>query len=286
VTPPPARRITLESIARLAQTGEPIVMVTAYDFNSASAAEAGGSDIVLVGDSAAMTMLGYESTRLVSLEEMLMLTRAVRRGLTHALLVGDMPFGAYEASDELAVATAQRFVEAGCEAVKLESGGGDRVLRARAIISAGIPVMGHVGLTPQSTSIGDPYRVQGRTADDAMRLLREAQAFEAAGCFCIVFEAIPALVSELLMPHIHVPVIGIGAGAATSGQVLVFDDVVGLTAGKPAKFVKRYAHVRGDMSSAITAFAADVRARRFPAADHTYAIDPAELESLKARLER
>jgi 3-methyl-2-oxobutanoate hydroxymethyltransferase len=261
-------------------------MVTSYDFNSARAAEAGGADIVLVGDSAAMTMLGYESTRLVSLEEMLMLTRAVRRGVSRALLVGDMPFGTYETSDELALATARRFVEAGCEAVKLESGAGDRVSRARAIISAGIPVMGHVGLTPQSTNIGDPYRVQGRTADDAMRLLDEALAFEAAGCFSIVFEAIPAGVCELLMPHIHVPVIGIGAGATTSGQVLVFDDVVGLTPGKPAKFVKRYGDARAAMSSAVAAFAADVRARRFPAPEHTYAIDPAELELLKARLER
>ncbi len=276
--------ITPASLAMLEERGEPIVMVTAYDFNSASVAEAAGVDVVLVGDSAAMTMLGYQSTRLVSLEEMLMLTRAVRRGITRPLLVGDLPYGSYEASNAAALETARRFIEVGCGAVKLEGGTPDRVERVRALIAAGIPVMGHVGLLPQSTGIGEAYQVQGKTADQAIRMLEEAKALELAGCFAIVIEAIPAAVSELLVPRIGVPVIGIGAGPATDGQVLVFDDLVGLAAGKPAKFVKRYAEIRTDLIEAIDSFSRDVRARRYPSAAQSYGIDSGELATLRQRL--
>src|SRR5262245_54715190 len=190
--------VTPAALAQLRARREPIVMVTAYDYNSASIAEAAGVDIVLMGDSAAMTMLGLASTRLVSLEEMLMLTRAVRRGLTRPLLVGDLPYGSYESSNENAVATASRFIEAGCGAVKLEGGGAERAERVRAVVASGIAVMGHVGLTPQSTGVGEAFRVQGRTADQAVRVLEEAKALESAGVFAIVFEAIPAGVTELL----------------------------------------------------------------------------------------
>lgn len=273
-----------EVLRDLKRRGQPIVMVTAYDYNSAVACEVGGADVVLVGDSAAMTMLGYASTRLVSLEEMLMLTRAARRGLKRALLVGDLPYGTYEASNELALATARRFIEAGCDAVKLEGGRDDRVARVRALTSAGITVMGHVGLTPQSTGVGEAFRVQGKTASQALDVLREAKALEAAGVFAIVFEAIPGEVTELLMPYIEAPVIGIGAGRATDGQVLVFDDLVGLTAGKRAKFVKRYAELREQMASAVEAYADEVRAKQFPTASNAYAVDTAELEVLKKEL--
>jgi 3-methyl-2-oxobutanoate hydroxymethyltransferase len=276
--------ITTADIAERKRRGEPIVMVTAYDFNSATAAEAAGVDIALVGDSAAMTMLGYGSTRLVSLEEMLMLTRAGRRGLTRPMLVGVLPYGTYEASNDLAVATAQRFIEAGCNAVKLEGGSADRVERARAVVSAGIPVMGHVGLTPQSTGLGEAYRVQGRTVAEALQMLEEARALEAAGCFALVFEAIPSAVAELLVPRIGVPVIGIGAGPTTDGQVLVFDDLVGLSSGRPAKFVKQYAELRTDSVAAVRAFAADVRARTFPSASNSYGIDASEVDELRRRL--
>src|SRR5438067_7298158 len=212
--------VTLPQLAEAKRLGEPIVMVTAYDYPSAQAAEAAGVDVVLVGDSGAMTVLGYPSTVPVSLEEMLMLAAAARRGLTTPLLVGDMPFGSYEVSDEQAVASAQRFVkEAGCDAVKLERGGSSAD-RARAIVQAGIPVMGHVGLTPQTATALGGYRSQGRTADRAQAVAREALALQDAGCFAIVFEAIPAAVAAELMEHIEVPVIGIGAGAATDGQVL------------------------------------------------------------------
>src|SRR6059036_3819927 len=206
--------MTLPRLAEKKRMGEPIVMITAYDYPSAQVAQEAGVDVVLVGDSGAMTVLGYPSTVPVSLDEMLMLAAAARRGLTTPLLVGDMPFGSYEVSDEQAVRSAQRFVkEAGCDAVKLERGGSSAD-RARAIVQAGIPVMGHVGLTPQTATALGGYRSQGRTADRAAQIAEEALALQAVGCFAIVFEAIPAEVTEALMPRLEVPVIGIGAGAA------------------------------------------------------------------------
>src|SRR3954463_6532190 len=206
------KKVTLTKVGEMRALGEPIVMVTAYDHPSALAVEAAGVDMVLVGDSAANNVLGYDSTVPVSVDELLMLTRAVRRGLKTPLLVGDLPFGSYEASAEQAVLTAQRFVkEAGCDAVKLE-GGGASVERARAIVRAGIPVMGHVGLTPQTaTSLGG-YRAQGRTAERASKVMQDALDLQDAGCFSVVFEAIPAQVTDLVMAHMEVVVIGIGAG--------------------------------------------------------------------------
>jgi 3-methyl-2-oxobutanoate hydroxymethyltransferase len=283
---PPIERlpVTLPQLHEKKQLGEPIVMVTAYDYPSAQVAEAAGVDVVLVGDSGAMTVLGYPSTVPVSTEEMLMLAAAVRRGLRTPLMVGDLPFGSYEASDEQAIATAQRFVkEAGCDAVKLE-GGGIMAQRARAIVGAGIPVMGHVGLTPQTaTSLGG-YRAQGRTAQKAHDVARDALALQEAGCFAIVFEAIPAAVAALLMEQMEIPVIGIGAGAATDGQVLVFHDLLGIRDGVGARFVKRYADVRDEMVAGVRAFAEDVRGRRYPEADHTYSIAPEELARFRSLL--
>src|SRR6266487_2764410 len=214
--------MTLPALAESKRLGEPIVMVTAYDYPSAQVAEAAGVDLVLVGDSGAMTVLGYPSTVPVSLDEMLMLAAAVRRGLRTPLLIGDLPFGSYEASDEQAIATAQRFVkEAGCDAVKLE-GGGASVSRAHAIARAGIPVMGHVGLTPQTATALGGYKAQGKTAQSAIRLCEDALALQAVGCFAIVFEAVPAAITEAIVEKLEVPTIGIGAGPATAGQVLVF----------------------------------------------------------------
>jgi 3-methyl-2-oxobutanoate hydroxymethyltransferase len=276
--------MTLPRLAEKRQLGEPIVMVTAYDFPSAQVAEEAGVDLVLVGDSAANVVLGYESTVPVSREEMLMLAAAVRRGLRTPLLIGDLPFGSYEASDEQAVASAQRFVkQAGCDAVKLERGG-TSVQRAAAIVSAGIPVMGHVGLTPQTATALGGYRAQGRTAQRALDVARDALALQEAGCFAVVFEAIPAAVAELLMPRIDIPVIGIGAGTAPDGQVLVFHDLLGIGGGMSPRFVKRYATLKADMVAGVRAFADDVRAGRFPSAEHTYSIDPQELESFRSGL--
>jgi 3-methyl-2-oxobutanoate hydroxymethyltransferase len=285
---PPAERtpVTLPDLAEMKRLGRPIVMVTAYDHPSAQVAEEAGVDVVLVGDSAAMTVLGHDSTVPVGMDEMLMLAAAVRRGLRTPLLVGDMPFGSYERSNEHAVESAQRFVkEAGCHAVKLE-GGGASVDRARAIIRAGIPVMGHVGLTPQTATALGGYKAQGRTSGRAAEVAEDALALQAVGCFSIVFEAIPAAVSEALMEKMEVPVIGIGAGPATDGQVLVFHDLLGIYGGHAPRFAKRFAEVRQQMVAGVRAYSDEVRSGRFPAEEHTYAIDPDELAAFRAYLEQ
>jgi 3-methyl-2-oxobutanoate hydroxymethyltransferase len=285
-TAPPAKRpaVTLSKLAEKKALGEPIVMVTAYDYPSAQVAEVAGVDMVLVGDSGAMTVLGYPSTVPVSLDEMLMLAAAARRGLTTPLLIGDLPFGSYEGSNEQAIGSAQRFVkEAGCDAVKLERGGSS-VERARAIVDAGIPVMGHVGLTPQTATALGGYRSQGRTAERALEVARDALALEEAGCFAIVFEAVPAALTETVMPRLEVPVIGIGAGPDTDGQVLVFHDLLGIYDGHAARFVKRYGNVRDAMVEGVAAFADDVRERRYPAPEHGYTMAPDEVERLRALL--
>lgn len=287
------QRIGMADLRRLTGEGTPIVMLTAYDFPSARVATAAGVDVVLVGDSAANVVLGYRSTREISLDELLMLTQAARRGLEDPdtgakrlpMLVGDLPYGSYEDSDARAAATALRFArEAGCDAVKLE-GGGAMVQRAKAIIAAGVPVMGHVGLLPQSVASGGEWTVQGRTAAAGLAIVQEALALQAAGCMALVLEAVPAPLTELLVPLLHIPAIGIGAGAATHGQVLVFHDVMGLSAGRSPRFVKRYAASYEVMTSAARAFAEDVRARRYPAAEHSYGMDAGEVEGLRRALE-
>jgi 3-methyl-2-oxobutanoate hydroxymethyltransferase len=220
----------------------------------------------------------------VTIEEMLMLAAAARRGLTTPMLVGDLPFGSYEGSDVEAIKTAQRFVkEAGCDAVKLERGGSS-VDRARAIVGAGIPVMGHVGLTPQTATALGGYRSQGRTAEKAMQVVDDALALQDAGCFAIVFEAVPAELTEALMPHIEIPVIGIGAGPATDGQVLVYHDLLGIYDGHAARFVKRYANIREQMVDGVRRYAEDVRTRHYPEPDHTYTMAPDEAARLRAEL--
>ncbi len=276
--------MTLPRLAEKKRLGEPIVMVTAYDYPSARVAEHAGVDVVLVGDSGAMTVLGYPSTIPVSIDEMLMLAAAVRRGLRTPLLVGDLPFGSYEASDEQAIATAQRFVkETGCDAVKLERGG-TSVQRARAIVQAGIPVMGHVGLTPQTATALGGYRAQGRTAEQAIAVARDAIALEEAGCFSIVLEAIPAAVAQEIMARVEIPVIGIGAGPATDGQVLVFHDLLGIYDGHVARFAKRFADVRAHMVAGVAEYADEVRSRAFPAPEHCYSIDDEQLAQFRAGL--
>jgi 3-methyl-2-oxobutanoate hydroxymethyltransferase len=233
-----------------------------------------------------MTVLGYDSTVPVSLDEMLVLARAVRRGLRTPLMIGDLPFGSYEQSNEQAVESAQRYVkEAGCDAVKLERGGVS-VDRARAIIRAGIPVMGHVGLTPQSATQFGGYKTQGRTAERAIQIAEEALALQSVGCFAIVFEAVPAAVTRAIVDKLDVPVIGIGAGPAADGQVLVFHDLLGIGAGHLPRFVKRYAAVMEEMVAGVSEYAADVRARRFPSDEHTYGIEPEELEGLSRYLDQ
>jgi 3-methyl-2-oxobutanoate hydroxymethyltransferase len=282
-SPLATRRLTIDAIRAMKGGAEPIVMVTAYDFSTAQVTERASVDLILVGDSAAMVVLGYESTRLVTIEEMLMLTRAVRRGAPSSLVIGDLPYQSYESSNALAVATAQRFAEAGCDAVKME-GAGATVDRARAVIAAGIPVMGHVGLTPQQTGDPEGFRVHGKTADAALEIIAAARQLDAAGCFSIVAEAMPAAVARALTPRVSVPVIGIGAGVDTDGQVLVFHDLVGLYDAHVPKYVKRYAELKATMIDAVARYASDVRARRFPGREHEYRMDAAELEKLVKRI--
>src|SRR6201991_425619 len=278
------KRVTLTKLGEMRALGEPIVMITAYDHPSALVVEQAGVDIVLVGDSAANNVLGYADTVPVTVDELLMLTRAVRRGLKTPLLVGDLPFGSYEASDALAIETAHRFVkEAGCDAVKLE-GGGASADRARAIIRAGVPVMGHVGLTPQTATMLGGYRAQGRTSARARQVLEDAVALQEAGCFAIVFEAIPADVTDVIMPRMEIPIIGIGAGPSTDGQVLVLHDLLAIHDDFKPKFAKRFAAVKQEMLRGVEAYSEEVRTRGFPTAEHTYGIAPEEIDRLRAQL--
>ncbi|MET0145439.1 MAG: 3-methyl-2-oxobutanoate hydroxymethyltransferase [Ilumatobacteraceae bacterium] len=264
-------------ITDLVDHARPIVMVTAYDFPTAEIVDEAGVDIVLVGDSAANVVLGYATTVPVSVDELLVLVRAVRRGVRGALLVADLPFGSYEVSDEQAVATAIRFVkEGGADAVKLERAG-TSVARAAAVVAAGIPVMGHVGLTPQTATALGGFRAQGRQAGRAAAITRDALALQAAGCFSVVLEAVPAPVAARTAELLEVPVIGIGAGHAVDGQVLVLHDLVGLTPDPAPKFVQRYADARAVIGDAVRAYVDDVRAGRFPTPAHTYPIADDEL---------
>jgi 3-methyl-2-oxobutanoate hydroxymethyltransferase len=273
----------LDRLATLHEQKQPIVMITAYDYPSARVAVAGGVDVILVGDSAAMTVLGYESTRLISIDELLMLTKAVRRAVKDVPVIGDLPYNTYEASDELAVTTARRFVnEAGCDAVKLE-GAGPMVSRARAIIAAGIPVFGHVGLLPQSVRTREGYRARGREPDQAIAILRDADELCAAGISALIVEAVPAPVTAMIVERCPVPVIGIGAGPA-GGQVLVYHDLLGFSEGRLARFVKQYASATATLSDAVRTWAADVRAGTYPATEHTYPITDQALDAVRQSL--
>ena len=277
-------KLPLTELAELKRRGQKLAMVTAYDFPSGRIADESGVELVLVGDSAGMVVLGNESTVPVTMEELLMLTRAVVRGAKRPLVIADMPFGSFQSSDEAAVDNAVRFVkEAGADAVKLE-GAGPTLSRVQAIVGAGVPVMGHVGLTPQSATMLGGFKAQGRTAEKAERLYEDALALEAAGCFAVVLEAVPAPVAAHVTDALHVPTIGIGAGAACDGQVLVWHDLLGLYGGKAPRFVKRYADLAGEAKRALEAYVEDVREGRFPEEQHTYTIPDEELEAFEAGL--
>jgi 3-methyl-2-oxobutanoate hydroxymethyltransferase len=270
-------KLPLPELGELKRRGEKIVMVTAYDAPSARLADDAGVELILVGDSAAMVVLGHDSTVPASMDEMLMLTRAATRGAKRPIVVADMPFGSFQISDEEALENAIRFVkEAGADAVKLE-GAGTSLSRVRAIVGAGIPVMGHIGLTPQSATALGGFKAQGRTAAQARHLVEDARALEAAGCFSLVLEAVPAPVAERITRELSIPTIGIGAGAACDGQVLVWHDLLGLYEGHAPRFVKRYADLGTEIRRALEAYAEDVREGRFPEEQHTYAMPEEEL---------
>jgi 3-methyl-2-oxobutanoate hydroxymethyltransferase len=271
-------KLTLTQLADMKKSGEKIVMVTAYDAPGARLAEEAGIDILLVGDTAAMVVLGHDSTVPVTMDEMLFLTRTVARTVERPIVVGDMPFGSFNVSDQEAVHNAVRFVkEGGADVVKLE-GAGPSLARAAAIVSAGIPVMGHVGLTPQTETMLGGFKTQGRTAAKARRLLSDALALEAAGCFSIVLEAVPTPVAARITEALTVPTIGIGAGPDCDGQVLVYHDLLGLTEGRAPRFVKRYANLADQIRHALTTYKDEVRSGAYPAEEHTYAMPDEELE--------
>jgi 3-methyl-2-oxobutanoate hydroxymethyltransferase len=277
-------RLPLTELAAMKRRGDRITVVTAYDAPSARLADAAGVDVILVGDSAAMTILGHDSTVPVTVDEMLLLTRAAVRGSTRAPVVADMPFGSFQISDETALENAIRFVkEAGADAVKLEGAGPTR-RRVGALVDAGIPVMGHIGLTPQSVKLLGGYRPQGRTAAAARTLVEDARALERAGCCAIVLEAIPAAVAAAITRALTVPTIGIGAGPSCDGQVLVWHDVLGLTEGQVPRFVKQYADLGAATLKALEAYVADVRSGRFPEPRHTYPMPEDERQVFESSL--
>ena len=271
ITESAIKKITVPHL-RSRKGGAPIVALTAFDYPSARLVDEAGFDVILVGDSLAQTVLGYDSTLPVTLDEMIAATRAVRRGAKRALIVGDMPFGYYQDSPVRAVESAIRFVkEGGAEAVKIE-GGARRVPLVKAIIDAEIPVMGHIGLTPQSLLRMGGYKVQGKTMDSARELIEDALALERAGAFAVVLEGIPKEISRLITERLQIPTIGIGAGVECDGQILVFTDLLGLTFGHTAKFVRQYTDLKVIIADALNHFAEDVTARRFPADAESYAL--------------
>jgi 3-methyl-2-oxobutanoate hydroxymethyltransferase len=284
-SPTAPQRFTLPELAAMKPRGDKIVMVTAYDAPGARLADEAGIELILVGDSAAMVVLGHDSTVPATVDEMIVLTRAARRGAQRALLVADMPFGSFQVSDGEAVANAVRFVkEADADAVKLE-GGGASLSRVRAIVGAGIPVMGHIGLTPQSATMLGGYKAQGRTAAKARALLADAQALQEAGCFAIVLEAVPAPVAARVSQLLRIPTIGIGAGVECDGQVLVWHDLLGLTEGRAPKFVKRFGHIAEDIRTALATYASEVRSGAFPDEEHSYGIPDEELALFESELD-
>lgn len=279
-----ARKVTVRTLRAKKHRGEPLVMVTAYDYPSAVAVERAGLDALLVGDSLGMVVLGYENTLPVTMEDMLHHCRAVSRGASTPLLIGDMPFMSYQVSVPEAVRNAGRFLqEAGMDAVKLE-GGRERQDAIEAIVGAGIPVMGHLGLTPQSVHQLGGFRMQARTVEEARRLVEDAEILQEAGCFALVLESVPARLARLVSQRLEIPTIGIGAGAGCDGQVLVLHDLLGLDDRFSPRFARRYEDLQSRAVTALQAFRTDVRTRAFPGPEHARDMDDAEWEALGACL--
>ncbi len=283
-TPAPGK-LPLTELAELKARRQPIAMITAYDAPSGRLADAAGADVILVGDSAAMTVLGHDSTVPATMDEMIVLTRAVNRGARRPLVVADMPFGSFQVSDESALENAIRFLkEAGADAVKVE-GAGATLSRVHALVGAGVPTMGHIGLTPQSATMLGGFKAQGRTAEKAQRLYDDALALQAAGVFALVLEAVPAPVAARITEALAIPTIGIGAGVDCDGQVLVWHDLLGLYQGGSPRFVKQYADLATEIERAVSTYVAEVRERRFPEEQHTYSMPDEELAVFEEGLE-
>src|SRR5579884_410140 len=282
----PRHKVTVSSLRDQKLHQEPITCLTAYDYSSARLVDEAGIDMVLVGDSLAMTMLGHENTLSVTVDEMLHHVKAVRRGVKNGLLVADMPYGSYHVDAQESVRNATRFVkEGGAEVVKME-GGEKRADVIRQVIDAEIPVAGHIGLTPQSLNRMGGFKVQGKTLTDIEQLMRDSTALDHAGVACIFLEGIPREVAELITAEVSAPTIGIGAGPGCDGQVLVFHDILNLTFGPPAKFVRRYADVAAEISRAVQGFCADVNSRQYPADSESYHLSAETRQALDHLLER
>ena len=278
------KKIDITALNEKKQEGVPITMITAYDTPTARIVDEAGVDIVLVGDSAANVVLGYKNTTHISVEELLHHTRAVSRGLERAFLLGDMPFMSYNVSVGQAIENGGRFMQQGrTEAVKIE--GGDWVAdTARAMIKAGIPVVGHLGLTPQTAGLLGGYRVQGKTAESACQIMDDARRLEDAGVFLLVLECVPTRLGKLISDRLQIPVIGIGAGPDCDGQVLVFHDMVGIQGGFSPKFVKRYAEAGKLMKDAVTQYCKEVTEKSFPDEEHSFKISDEEFQILEKAL--
>ena len=282
----PRQKITVACLRDNKLQHQPITCLTAYDYASARLVDEAGIDIILVGDSLAMTMLGYENTLSVTLDEMLHHVKAVRRGVKHALLIADMPYGSYQISPDEAVRNAARYVkEGGAEAVKVE-GGEKRAELVRRIIDAEIPVAGHIGLTPQSINVLGGYKVQGKNLSAIEQLMRDAVALDRAGVACLYLEGIPREVAAMITEQVKTPTIGIGAGPDCDGQVLVFHDILNLTFAEPAKFVRRYGNVAAAISRAVEAFRADVMSQQYPSDAESYHLPKDTQAALEAVLAR
>ena len=278
--PVPKERLTISDLRRKKAKGQPITMLTAYDYPTTLAVDGAGIDVILVGDSLAMVVLGHPTTLPVTMDEMIHHCKAVARGAQHALLVGDMPFLSYQVSVPEAVRNAGRFLqEAGMDAVKLE-GGSKMAATIEAILAAGIPVMGHIGLTPQSVNKLGGWKTQGRTAPAAQNLIEDAIRLEEAGCFSLVLESVPERLGTLISRKLSIPTIGIGAGVGCDGQVLVTHDLLGLFDRFKPRFVKRYANLHEEMTRAISAYRQDVEGGSFPAPEHTYDLRDGEWKTL------
>jgi 3-methyl-2-oxobutanoate hydroxymethyltransferase len=281
-------KLRLPALSEMKIAREPIVMITAYDFPTGVIVDSAGVELVLVGDSAATTVLGHDpvSTVRATMDELVILTRAVARGVKRAIVIGDMPFMSYQVSDEDAVRNGGRFIkEAGADVVKLE-GAGQSLQRVAALVGAGIPVMGHIGLTPQTATMLGGHRAQGREWHRAREVYEDALALEAAGAFAVVLECVPEPVAAAITRRLTIPTIGIGSGAACDGQVLVFHDAVGLNpaGGHQPKFVKRFAEAGATIRAGVDEYAAEVRARTYPGPEHTYAMAPEELSAFEASI--
>lgn len=256
---------------------EKISVLTAYDYSTSLICDRAGVDVILVGDSAGMVVLGHQSTVPVEMPEMLLFCGAVARGAKRAMIIGDMPFGSYQPGTSMAIENAVRFIKAGCDAVKLE-GGLEIADKVKAIIESGVPVMGHIGLKPQTTAMWEGYRLQGRTADTATRLVADAQALEKAGVFAIVLEMVASEVAQVITKKVSIPTIGIGSGPGCDGQVLVLHDMLGIYEDIKPRFVKRYAELAKPILDAVSSYTQDVKAGRFPEEQNTFHMNPEEFE--------